>query len=361
MENMEINPMLAKFYTGKTVLITGDTGFKGSWLAFWLSKLGAKVIGYALPPLHKNDHFNLLKLDQTITHIDANIMDMAKLKEVFYKFKPEIVFHLAAQALVRLSYDEPKLTFDTNVGGSVNLLEAIRATDSVRSVIYVTSDKAYKNKEWTWGYRENDELGGHDPYSASKAAAELVFSSYFDSFFSTRKDIGLSTVRAGNVIGGADWALDRIVPDCIRALSKNKPIILRNPMATRPWQHVLEPLSGYLRLAAKLYFEPPKYSGAWNFGPDVKSIKTVKILAEKVIEIFGKGKIEIQNNADTNHEATILHLNCDKSNTKLEWYPTWDFDKTIERTVNWYKNYLEGEEPINLTMADINKFMEEHK
>jgi len=361
MENMEINSMLSNFYSGKTVLITGDTGFKGSWLAFWLSILGAKVIGYALPPLHKNDHFNLLKLDRTITHIDANIMDLAKLKKVFHQFKPDIVFHLAAQALVRFSYDEPKLTFDTNIGGSVNVLEAIRTAESVQSVVYITSDKAYKNKEWTWGYRENDELGGHDPYSASKAAAEVVFSSYFDSFFSARKDIGLSTVRAGNVIGGADWALDRIVPDCIKALSENKPVIIRNPVATRPWQHVLEPLSGYLLLAAKLYFEPKKYSGAWNFGSDIKSIKTVKTLAEKVIEMYGKGEIELQNKVDSNHEATILHLNCDKANTKLDWYPTWNFDKTIERTVNWYKNFLEGKDPVDLTMSDINKFMEEHK
>ena len=361
MENMEIKTGVAEFYKGKTVLVTGDTGFKGSWLAFWLTKLGAKVIGYALPPLLEEDHFNLLNLDQKIIHIDADLKDLKRLKEVFSTYRPEIVFHLAAQALVRYSYQEPKLTFDTNVGGSVNILEAIRHTESVKAVIYVTSDKAYKNKEWDWGYRENDELGGHDPYSASKAAAELVFSSYVDSFFSNRNNIGLASVRAGNVIGGGDWAEDRIVPDCIRALSSDAPIVIRSPNATRPWQHVLEPLFGYLLLASKLYNSPGKYSGAWNFGPNIKSIKTVKELAEEVVGIFGKGVIKIRQNKDDVHEATTLHLNCDKSNLRLNWYPTWDFYTTIQETVNWYKGYLEGDNPVEITTNDINKFMEEHK
>ena len=228
-------------------------------------------------------------------------------------------------------------------------------------MVYVTSDKAYKNKEWTWGYRENDELGGHDPYSASKAAAEILFSSYNDSFFSKNDSIGVGTVRAGNVIGGGDWALDRIIPDCIKSLRINNPIVIRNPHATRPWQHVLEPLSGYLLLGVRLYEDPKKYSGAWNFGPSIKSIKTVKELADKVISVFGKGEVDVQYDKNANHEASILHLNCDKSNTKLSWYPTWGFDATIERTVNWYIGHLNGENPENLTVSDINEFLKENK
>jgi len=357
MENMGINSVLADFYKGKTVLVTGHTGFKGSWMAYWLNEMGAKVIGYALPPENEDDHFNLLQLNKKIFHIEANILDGDKLKEVFETYQPEIVFHLAAQALVRFSYDNPKLTFDTNVAGSVNVLEAVRVSKSVKSFVYVTSDKAYKNKEWNWGYRENDELGGHDPYSASKAAAEIVFSSYIDSFFSKNPNIGVGTVRAGNVIGGGDWALDRIIPDCIRALSDNKPIVIRNPHATRPWQHVLEPLSGYLLLGVRLYENPDKYSGAWNFGPEIKSIKTVKELSQKVISVFGSGNIDVQHDEKANHEASILHLNCDKSNTQLNWYPTWNFEETIERTVNWYIDHLEGKDPIVLTLEDIKTFL----
>jgi len=346
------------FYNNKRVLIIGDTGFKGSWLAYLLKFLGAEVYGYALPPVNDTDHFNLLSLENEIVHEDGNILNIKHINNIFEKVKPEIVFHLAAQALVKLSYDEPKLTFDTNIGGSVNILEVIRRCDTVKSFIYVTSDKCYKNKEWIWGYRENDELGGHDPYSASKAAAELVFSSYMDSFFYNLDNIGLGSVRAGNVIGGGDWALDRIIPDCIKAISKETPIIIRNPYSTRPWQHVLEPLSGYLLLAIKIYNEPKKYSGAWNFGPNTNSIKTVNDLAEKVIEIFGKGEINIQSDPNSHYEASVLHLNCNKSNIKLEWFPTWNFDETITRTVNWYKGYLKGENPVDLTKLDINKFLE---
>ncbi len=357
MENMVKYTEIYNFYRNKTVLLTGATGFKGSWMALWLHEMGAKVIDYSLAPLTNEDHFCLLNLGNKIKHIQGNILDQDKLNSVFKKYKPEIVFHLAAQALVQLSYNEPKYTFDTNVAGSVNVLEAVRETKSIKSFIYVTSDKAYKNKEWTWGYRENDELGGHDPYSASKAAAEIVFSSYNDSFFSKNSKIGVGSVRAGNVIGGGDWALDRIIPDCIRSLRADKPILIRNPHATRPWQHVLEPLSGYLLLALRLYKDPEKFSGSWNFGPNVKSIKTVKELSDKVISVFGKGELELKYNKNANHEASILHLNCDKSNTHLSWYPTWDFDETIERTVNWYKGKLQGNDPKNLTMRDINEFI----
>lgn len=351
--------VMSAFFKNKRILITGDTGFKGSWLALWLNSLGAKVYGYALPAEKENAHFNLLNLKNDIKHIDGNLLDFEKLNTVFQDVQPEIVFHLAAQALVRLSYDEPKLTFDSNVSGSVNILEAIRNTSSLKALIYVTSDKCYKNKEWIWGYRENDELGGHDPYSASKAAAEIVFSSYRDSFFSKNKNIGVASVRAGNVIGGGDWALDRIIPDCIRSIMNEKEIEIRNPLATRPWQHVLEPLSGYLLLAQKLYDNPVKFSGSWNFGPTIESIKTVKELTEKTIDIFGKGSVLIGKIDKDKHEAGLLHLNCDKSNHQLGWYPVWNFEQTVNTTINWYKNYINGANPEELSLNNIYQFMED--
>lgn len=350
---------MSTFFKNKRILITGDTGFKGSWLSLWLNFLGAKVYGYALPPENENAHFNILNLKDEIKHIDGNILDFEKLHQIFQNIQPEIVFHLAAQALVRLSYDEPKLTFDTNVTGSVNILEVVRHTNSVKSLIYVTSDKCYKNKEWIWGYRENDELGGHDPYSASKAAAEIVYSSYLDSFFSKNKNIGIASVRAGNVIGGGDWALDRIIPDCIRSIMSEKAIEIRNPLATRPWQHVLEPLSGYILLAQKLFENPNKYSGSWNFGPSIESIKTVKELTEMTIKILGKGSILIGETDNQKHEAGLLHLNCDKSNHQLSWNPVWNFDQTVKMTIEWYKNYLYGENPKELSLNNIYQFMEE--
>jgi CDP-glucose 4,6-dehydratase len=351
--------VMTDFFKNKRILITGDTGFKGSWLALWLKKLGANVNGYSLPPEYKHDHYNLINLEKEIHHIDGNLLDFKWLNEKFEEIKPEIVFHLAAQALVRYSYDEPKLTFDTNVLGSANILESVRRSKTVKSLIYVTSDKCYKNKEWIWGYRENDELGGHDPYSASKAAAEIVFSSYFDSYFSFNPNIGVASVRAGNVIGGGDWANDRIIPDCIRSLREHMEIDIRNPNSTRPWQHVLEPLSGYMLLAQKLYQNPKQYSGSWNFGPSVKSIKTVKELAEKVITIFGEGSLKVGQKDSLKHEAGLLHLNCDKANHQLGWNPTWDFEQTIMNTVLWYKKYLkDGIDPKTLSLNDINQFME---
>jgi CDP-glucose 4,6-dehydratase len=346
------------FYKNKRILITGDTGFKGSWLAYWLQSMGAEVYGYALPPVNTNDHFLLLELNKIINHTDGNLLDYELLQKQFSDIRPEIVFHLAAQAIVRFSYDNPKLTFDTNVAGSVNLLEMIRQIDSVKALIFITSDKCYKNKEWIWGYRENDELGGHDPYSASKAAAEIVFSSYYDSFFRNYPHLGLASVRAGNVIGGGDWAADRIIPDCIRALMKNEDIEIRNPISTRPWQHVLEPLSGYLMLAQKLYDNPKEFSGSWNLGPSMTSIKTVKELAERIIAIFETGSIKIGAIDLTKHEAGLLHLNCDKAIHMLGWHPVWDFDQTIFQTVEWYKGYLNGINARILTTNNIDQFTE---
>lgn len=345
-------------FRGRRVLVTGDTGFKGSWLCLWLHQLGAQVLGYALPPEREDDHFNLLGLESFIEHVTGDILDADSVKKTFDRFQPEILFHLAAQPLVRYSYAEPKLTFDTNVAGSVNILEAARLCESLRSFVYVTSDKCYRNNEWIWGYRENDELGGRDPYSASKAAAELVFSSYQDSFFQARSNFGAATVRAGNVIGGGDWAADRIVPDAIRSLKADTPIYLRNPQSTRPWQHVLEPLSGYLLTAANLFNEPKRYSGAWNFGPDAQSIRTVGDLAQMIVAEWGSGRIEVAQQADAPHEACLLHLNCDKAHQLMRWRPRWDAKRAVAETVGWYKGVHEGGSALEISNKQILAYME---
>jgi CDP-glucose 4,6-dehydratase len=353
-----VKPDWHDFFKGKRVLVTGDTGFKGSWLVLWLLELGADVTGFALPPQYENDHYHLLGLARLMTHINGDIRDPQKFMNVCREFKPEILFHLAAQPIVRLSYDEPKLTFDTNVGGSVNILEAVRSTPSLRALVYVTSDKCYKNKDWLWGYRENDELGGHDPYSASKAAAELVFSSYLGSFFCKRIDFGAASVRAGNVIGGGDWSQDRIIPDSIKALRNRHPIVIRNPVATRPWQHVLEPLSGYLLTAMKLYHDPKAYSGAWNFGPDDHSIRTVHDLVKKVIDCWGNGEISIVAQQGAPHEARLLQLNCDKAKQLLHWRPCWNFDQAVEKTVSWYRQIEAGDSAVHISKRHIAEYME---
>ncbi len=361
MESMVTNSPLYTFkdiYRGKRVLVTGDTGFKGSWLSLWLHEMGADVVGYALPPERDEDHFNVIGLAKIIHHVDGDIRDFTALKKVFDDFQPELLFHLAAQAIVKFSYEEPKLTFDTNVGGSVNILEAVRLTPPLRSVIYVTSDKCYKNEEWIWGYRENDELGGHDPYSASKAAAEIVFSAYMDSFFNGREGFGAASVRAGNVVGGGDWALDRIVPDCIKALRSRQPVMVRNPNSTRPWQHVLEPLSGYLLLAAKIYRNPGEYSGAWNFGPGGESIRTVQSLVEKIIEFWGTGEVQVNSQINAPHEAILLHLNCDKSQQILDWHPRWNFDRAVDETACWYKEVISGKPALQISRQQIKDYME---
>lgn len=333
MGHMEVN--LSEF-SGKRVFITGDTGFKGSWLAFWLSELGAAVHGYALPPRSTEDHYSRIGLASRISHVDGDIRNLGDLAAAIRVCDPEFVFHLAAQPLVRKSFRDPKETFDTNVGGSVNLLEAARGCSNLGALVFVTSDKCYRNKEWVWGYRETDELGGYDPYSASKAAAEIVLSSYRDSFFSNMPGIGVASARAGNVIGGGDWSEDRIIPDCVRALSSGDPIVIRNPGATRPWQHVLEPLYGYLSLALNLRRDPKRYSGAWNFGPDSGSFKTVSDLVQEVLKNWGRGQMVVNPDPNAPHEAQLLHLNCDKARQSLGWSPRWSFEETVKRTVAWY-------------------------
>ena len=343
-------------FSGRRVFITGHTGFKGSWLAFLLHEVGAEVMGFALPPTTAVNHFNLLKLDGKIRHIVGDIRDASLVANVLKEFQPEYVFHLAAQALVRPSYADPATTFATNVLGSVNLLDAVRQCESVRSLVYVTSDKCYENVEWIWGYRENDQLGGRDPYSASKAAAEIVFSSYARSFFKQRPLLGAASARAGNVIGGGDWAIDRIIPDCIRAIEAGEPVLLRNPGATRPWQHVLEPLAGYLLLAARLYEEPKRWGGSWNFGPSTHEVRTVKNVAEVIVGHIGRGRVEVIESQTQVHEARLLQLNCDKAHQLLDWYPRWHVDKTLEATALWYKAVMNGGNAELITRAQIHEF-----
>ena len=345
-------------FKGKRVLITGDTGFKGSWLSLWLHDLGAQVFGFALPPEGPVSHFEQLGLSSLIDHVDGDVRDHESVRSVFDRAKPEIVIHLAAQPIVRRSYRDPKETFDTNVTGGVNVLEAVRESSTVHSLVFATSDKCYRNRETHVGYVETDELGGHDPYSASKAAAELVFSSYNDSFFRHRGDFGAASARAGNVIGGGDWAEDRIIPDCIRALARSEEIVIRSPRATRPWQHVLEPLSGYLVLAAKLLDNPADASGSWNFGPKRDSVHTVLDVVERSIEHWGSGSLRVEASDTKMHEAGLLSLDCSKANSRLAWNPRWDFDQTLHNTLYWYRQQHDGTPAIELTRRQIKAYTE---
>ncbi len=349
---------IREFYKGKKVFITGHTGFKGSWLAFWLTELGAEVTGYALDPEYKNSLFECLKLDQQIQHHVGDVCDLNNLSKVINQTKPDIVFHLAAQALVRRSYADPLLTFQTNVMGSLNLLESIRGTESVKSLIYITSDKCYWNNEWVWGYRETDALGGPDPYSASKACAEHVFKSYYLSYFKDRKNFGCGSTRAGNVIGGGDRSQDRIVPDIIRSVENKKQIVLRNPQSTRPWQHVLDPLSGYLHLAMHLFNSPNQYNGeAWNFGPSNQSIKTVLELTNLIKTLWEDVDVQVQSNSNQPHESNLLHLSIDKAQALLKWSPVYHFNQAVMQTGEWYKRVQNGEDAAKITREQILEFM----
>jgi len=332
-------------YKAKKVLITGHTGFKGSWLSLWLIKLGAKAVGYSLEPPTKPNHFGLLKLD--MNSVIGDIRNKNKLNSTFKKYKPEIVFHLAAQPLVRYSYINPVETFETNVMGTLNVFEACRNTESVRVIVNITSDKCYENKEWVWGYRENDPMGGYDPYSASKGCSELITSSYRRAFlnpddYGKKHNILLASVRSGNVIGGGDWGKDRLIPDIVRAINKNEKLCIRNPNATRPWQHVLESLSGYLMLGQKLLEGKKQFADAWNFGPNEENhidVETVVKAVKKRWDIF---EYEIDKKSENPHEAKLLKLDCSKAWTLLCWCPVWNFEKALDATVKWYKEYYEN-------------------
>ncbi len=350
---------LENVYKGKKILITGHTGFKGSWLSTWLIELGADVIGYSLEPPTQPNLFDSLSLDRKLIHIIGDVRDEEHIFSVFKKYQPEFVFHLAAQPLVRFSYEEPKLTYETNVMGTVNILEAVRKTKSVRVCIIVSTDKCYENKEWVYGYREIDPVGGYDPYSSSKGCAELVTAAYRNSFFNPndygkRHDIALSTVRAGNVIGGGDWGKDRLIPDCVRMLSQNKTIIIRNPKAIRPWQYVLEPLSGYLLLGSLMYKNGEKYSSAWNFGPNDNDFITVEEIVKSVAQNWGNGDYKVDTSSQP-HEADLLKLDTSKIRTFLGWKPVYNIYDTIRRTINWYKYFYNGVEKEKLYKITVNE------
>ena len=354
-----MNKYFRKIYKNKKVLITGHTGFKGSWLSLWLTELGANVIGYSLEPPTKPNLFESINLKDKITHIIGDVRDEKHLILGFEKYQPEFVFHLAAQPLVRLSYKDPKLTYETNIMGTVNVLEAVRKTKSIEVCIIITSDKCYKNKEWVYGYRENDAIGGYDPYSSSKSCAELIITTYRNSFFNSKDygkthNVALSSVRAGNVIGGGDWREDRIVPDCIKKLYQKKEIIIRNPNATRPWQYILEPLSGYLLLGSKMYKDGIKYSSAWNFGPNDESIITVNELVKLVIKNCGSGTYKVDNSTNL-YEADLLKLDISKARTFLGWNPVYNIHETIERTINWYRNFYNGIKKEKLYKITVNE------
>lgn len=337
--------MFGNVYKGKKVLVTGNTGFKGSWLALWLLKLGADVFGYSLDISTDPNHHEILNLD--FKTISGDIRDLKKLRKAIESFQPDIVFHMAAQSLVRKSYQSPVETFETNVIGTVNVFEACRRIESVRAIVNVTSDKCYENREWIWGYRENDPVGGHDPYSASKGCAEIVTESYRKSFFpldnyqKTHQTL-VASVRAGNVIGGGDWGDDRLVPDIMRVASQNEKAIIRNPQATRPWQHVLGPLSGYLLLGEHLLEGKQEFSGAWNFGPSDEGHRNVLSVIRELQKHWLNIDYEINTDEKNPHEANLLKLDCSKAYAKLKWKPVWDRCTMLARTAQWYKEYYES-------------------
>ena len=348
---------MTTFWKGKKVFITGHTGFKGSWLSLWLSLLNAEVIGFALDPPTSPNLFTLAQIENMITSIKGDIRNLDLLKKALKTHQPDIIFHMAAQPLVRQAYLDPVETYMTNVMGTVHLLEAARHTDHVKAIINVTTDKCYENKEWHWGYRENDRLGGYDPYSNSKACSELVSSSYRNAFFNDL-NIGLASARAGNVIGGGDWAEDRLIPDVMRACLKKQSITIRYPHALRPWQHVLEPLSGYLKLAEYLYQTHKEYAESWNFGPHDCDVKPVSFIVDTIIKLWHDETTWSIDQAKHPHEAQYLKLDCAKAKSRLGWEPHWNIEKGLQETVHWYQAYVRGEAMRAITLSQINHFIQ---
>lgn len=350
--------LFSGIYKDKTVLVTGYTGFKGSWLVYWLKQMGANVVGYSLEAPTTPNHIDLLELN--IVPVIGDIRDLEKLNKTFEQHKPDIVFHLAAQPLVRLSYENPIETYETNVMGTLKVLEACR-TNGVKAIVNITSDKAYDNKEWIWGYRENDPMGGYDPYSSSKGCADLLANSYRNSYFNVKEykkthNTLLASCRAGNVIGGGDWAQDRLITDIMLSVSEGKKVSIRNPHATRPWQHVLEPLSGYLHIGQKLLEEKVEFGDAWNFGPSDEGSITVEEVVKNVNKHWDKIDYEINSDPNQLHEANLLKLDCSKAHILLKWKDVWDSSITFEKTVKWYKSYYEEDKNI-LTKNDLESYI----
>ncbi len=350
------------FWKGRSVFLTGHTGFKGAWLSLWLSKMGAVVTGYALSPPTVPSLYELCRVDELITSVIADVRDLSSLKAVMINARPEVVIHMAAQPLVRDSYRMPVETYAINVMGTVHLLEAVRHCGSVRAVVNVTTDKCYENREWVWGYRENESMGGYDPYASSKACSELVTAAYRQSFFnhSTSPSLisppAVATARAGNVIGGGDWGKDRLIPDCIRAFLKGEPVHLRNPHAIRPWQHVLEPLSGYLLLAQRLLQDGVRFADAWNFGPEDQDARDVGWVVARLCEKWGNGAEYTIDNGDHPHEATYLKLDCSKAKAHLNWRSRWNLETAIDAIIRWTKAYQDGIDLRQVCMRQIDAY-----
>ena len=352
----------ASFWYGRRVLLTGHTGFKGGWLALWLQSMGAHLVGYSLQPPSNPNMFSVADVGQGMDSIVGDIRDLDNLKKVFHSHQPEVVFHLAAQPLVRYSYQNPIETYATNVMGTVNLLEAVRCTGSVKSVVNITTDKCYENKEWIWGYRENEPLGGYDPYSSSKACAELLSSAFRNSFFNPGQfdihGVAIATARAGNVIGGGDWAQDRLIPDILNSFENGHKVSIRNPNSIRPWQHVMEPLRGYLTLAQHLFEHGPSFGEAWNFGPNEQDAKSVSWIVETMASIWGSGAQWQVDTSNHPHEASYLKLDISKARSRLDWNPALNIREALSLTVDWNRQRLAGADMRQTTMAQLNAYQE---
>jgi CDP-glucose 4,6-dehydratase len=347
--------MNPKFWVDKKVLITGHTGFKGSWLSLWLQSLGANLTGLALEPPTTPNMFELTNISEGMRSYVADIRDFNAVEKVVSEARPEIVIHMAAQPLVRYSYQNPIETYATNVMGAVHLFEALRKKGGAKAVVNVTSDKCYENKEWVWGYREEEPMGGFDPYSNSKGCAELVTSAYRRSFFQ-EKGIGLASARAGNVVGGGDWAQDRLIPDILKSFQDRKPVVIRSPDATRPWQHVLEPLSGYLNLAEALWNDQSNFAEAWNFGPKEEDAKPVSWIVDHMVDLWGEGASWILEHEQQPHEAHFLKLDTSKSRGALSWAPRWGIHEALDKTIAWHKAWLSCENLMEFSNQQINEY-----
>ena len=357
LEGLGMNP---GFWAGKRVLLTGHTGFKGSWLSLWLQSMGAQVTGYALAPPTTPSLFDTAHVMQGMSSVMGDVRDLSAVQRALTQHRPEIVIHMAAQSLVRHSYQDPVTTYATNVMGTVHVLEAIRTTGGVKAVVNITTDKCYENREWVWGYRENDSLGGHDPYSNSKGCAELVSAGYRSSYFNVdnhaQHGVSLATARAGNVIGGGDWALDRLIPDLLAAFGQNKPATIRNPNAVRPWQHVLEPLRGYLTLAERLFVDGSAYAQAWNFGPRDDDAKTVGWIADQLAGLWGEGAQCRTDAGNHPHEARYLKLDISKARSQLDWQPALSLTDALKLTIEWARQRQQGSNIRHLTLAQIQAY-----
>ena len=351
--------MIDSFWKNKKVLITGHTGFKGSWLSLWLQQMKAEVIGVSLEPPTTPNLYNIARVDEGIVSLRQDIRDNKAVQQIFQEHQPEFVFHLAAQPLVRYSYQEPVETYETNVMGTLHVLEGVRSVDSVRAVVVVTTDKCYENLEWDWGYREIDSMGGHDPYSSSKGSVELLVASYRNSFFSGDKSHipMIATARAGNVIGGGDWAQDRLIPDVVRSFKKGQAVHIRNPHSIRPWQHVLEPLYGYLMLAERLDVQGELFADAWNFGPLDDDVREVQWIVERMAEIWGQGSHWIVDDGEHPHEANYLKLDCSKAHNRLFWRPKWRLQDALEKVVEWHRSEQKGEDMKTVCLAQISEYL----